>query len=122
MLLDSNIIIYASLPGYGYLQELIRIHAPKVSIVSQIEVLGYHKLTSQELKYFKQFFNSARMIPIDGKVVNTTIRLRQQQKMSLGDAIIAATALEYDLQLITRNTKDFSWIPALRWLNPIDHN
>ena len=121
MLLDSNIIIYASLPRYDYLRELIRKHSPRVSVISHIEVLGFHRLTMEELKYFKQFFSAATMIPLEVGIVKTSIQLRQQQKMSLGDSIIAATALAHDLQLVTRNTKDFSWISELKWLNPIDN-
>lgn len=33
--------------------------------------------------------------------------------MTLGDSIIAATALVKNLELITANTKDFDWIPEL---------
>ena len=35
-------------------------------------------------------------------------------------ALIAATALVYDLELVTRNTKDFKWIPKLSVLNPFE--
>ena len=33
--------------------------------------------------------------------------------MSLGDALIAATALEHGLTLMTRNVRDFAQIPGL---------
>ncbi len=39
--------------------------------------------------------------------------------MSLGDAIIASTALEYKQTLTTRNTDDFKWIEELDLVNPI---
>lgn len=39
--------------------------------------------------------------------------------MSLGDAIIAATALVHDLTLVTRNLDDFRWIAGLRLLDPL---
>lgn len=38
--------------------------------------------------------------------------------MSLGDAIIAATAHLNNLELLTRNTNDFSHIPGLHLVNP----
>ena len=38
------------------------------------------------------------------------IKIKQTKKIKLPDAIIAATALHYDMELITRNTKDFSGI------------
>jgi toxin FitB len=39
--------------------------------------------------------------------------------MSLGDAIIAATALIYNLEIVTRNTADFTGIPNIKLTNPI---
>ena len=39
--------------------------------------------------------------------------------MSAGDALIAATALEFDLEVYTRNVSDFDWIPNLKVFNPI---
>jgi predicted nucleic acid-binding protein len=38
--------------------------------------------------------------------------------VSLGDALIAATALEQGLPLVTRNTDDFKWIAGLQLVNP----
>lgn len=34
-------------------------------------------------------------------------------------AVIAATALVHDLQLLTANTDDFKWISDLRLSNPV---
>ena len=42
----------------------------------------------------------------------------QAVKLKLGDALIAATALVYDLVIVTRNTKDFQNIAGLEYLNP----
>ena len=39
--------------------------------------------------------------------------------MALGDAIIAATALEHKLLLVTANEKDFNWISDIQVYNPI---
>lgn len=119
MLLDSNIIIYAAMPEYKDLRELIARYTPKVSAISQIEVLGYHQLTAEEQKYFGLFFDASTILALNKDIVNRSILLKQQKKISLGDAIIAATALEYNLQLVTRNSKDFAWIDGLRIVNPI---
>jgi predicted nucleic acid-binding protein len=45
--------------------------------------------------------------------VQKTIQLRKVHKINLPDAIIAATALSYDLTLITRNIKDFQNVAGL---------
>ncbi len=55
MLLDSNVIIYAAKPEHEGLRHLIAEHAPAVSAVSYVEVLGYHQLTGQERSYFEAF-------------------------------------------------------------------
>ncbi len=120
MLIDSNIIIYASKPEQTALRELIADKAPFVSAISQIEVLGYHQLTPSEKQYFESFFGVATVLPISDTVVEMAIKLRQSRKIALGDAVIAGSALAYDLTLITRNTKDFKWIADLRLSNPFD--
>jgi hypothetical protein len=48
MLLDSNIIIYAAQLQYPQLREFIAERSPKVSALSYLEVLGYHKLTEPQ--------------------------------------------------------------------------
>lgn len=48
MLLDSNIIIYATKPEYTELRQFIAQHTPAISVISYVEVLGYHKLTPSE--------------------------------------------------------------------------
>ena len=120
MLLDSNIIIYAAKPEHIGLRELIAEKAPSVSAISQIEVLGYHQLTPTEKQGFETFFSASTVLPVSDAVVGTAIKLRQSRKMSLGDSIVAGTALTYDLTLITRNTKDFKWIADLKLFNPFD--
>ncbi|MCA9349486.1 hypothetical protein KC853_00385 [Candidatus Saccharibacteria bacterium] len=49
-----------------------------------------------------------------------SIRLRQRYNLSLGDAIIAATALTYQLQLWTANIKDFQSVEGLNLYNPLE--
>jgi hypothetical protein len=47
MLLDSNIIIYASQPENTQIRQFIGEHDIVVSAISYIEVLGYHRLTEE---------------------------------------------------------------------------
>lgn len=120
MLLDSNIIIYAAQPIYPHVREFIADHAPSVSAISYVEVLGYHRLDAQQRQYFEAFFQVAPVLPISQEVLEQAVILRQQRRMTLGDAIIAGTALAHNLILVTRNLEDFQWIPALTLLNPVD--
>jgi len=117
-LVDSNIIIYASKPEHSTLRDFIAKNAPAVSALSFVEVLGYPRLTDQERVHFEAFFASATILPIDDAVLDEAVRLRQQRRMTLGDALTAATALVHGLTLVTRNTGDFDWIAGLALHNP----
>ena len=118
MLIDSNIIIYAALPGHQAVREFIAEHSPSVSAVSYVEVLGYNRLTEQARQFFEEFFAAAGVLPVSNDVIEQAVRLRQSRRMTLGDALIAGTALAHDLTLVTRNIEDFDWVKNLRLLNP----
>ncbi len=47
------------------------------------------------------------------------VRLRQRRRMSLGDSIVAGTAIINDRTLITHNTEDFHWIEGIKLLDPL---
>lgn len=118
-LADSNIIIRAtSVPGHP-LQDWLLQQLPAISVVTRIEVLGYHRLRPDEEILLRALLSSLDEYPITARTAARGIALRQQQKMSLGDALIAATCLEHGLQLATRNAGDFNWIPGLS-VDPLD--
>ena len=118
MLIDSNIIIYAAMPEHHWLRDFIAEHAPAVSAISYVEVLGYHRLTQHDREYFEDFFAASLIFPISNAVLEQAVRLRQIRRIALGDALVAATALAHNSMLVTRNTDDFDWIENLRLLNP----
>lgn len=119
MLVDSNIIIYAAEANGDKCRDFIRLHSPSVSVISQIEVLGYHKLSDIDKLLLEQIFQTLTPIAITTPIVQETIRLRQMRKMTLGDAVIAATALVHNLTLATHNTKDFTWIGGMNVIDPV---
>jgi toxin FitB len=120
MLIDSNIIIYAAQPEHKQLRQFIAEHSPFVSAVSYVEVLGYHKLTNEERALLEAFFIAAPILDLAQPVLDQAVKLRQLRKMTLGDALIAGTALAHHLTLVTRNSADFTWIAGLTVLNPFE--
>jgi predicted nucleic acid-binding protein len=120
MLLDSNIVIYAVQPRFVSLQQFLAARPSVVSAITKVEVLGFHRITPEDKASFEAFFSATRVLPVDSGIVARAVVLRQVRKMSLGDAIVAATAIEHDLTVVTRNVSDFQWVPGLRVLNPID--
>jgi len=119
-LLDSNIIIYSAKPANNFLREFIVKNNPKISALSYLEVLGYHNLNNNEKKYFEIFFNTSGLLEISKGILDEAVKLRQKQKMTIGDAIIAGTAIKDNLTLVTRNAKDFIRIKELKLFNPFE--
>lgn len=119
MLLDSNIIIYSTLPQHSELRRLVRSEQPVVSIVSFIEVFGFHTIDNDEKVALEEFFQAANILPLTDPIAQRAVSLRQTRRMSLGDSIIAATALIHDLTLITHNVADFQWIDQLVVHDPL---
>jgi predicted nucleic acid-binding protein len=115
MILDSNIVIYSVMPEYGRVLEYLKQHQDQlyVSAVTKLEVLGYHKLDVEEKELFEGFFRSVSILPITSAIIEQAIRLRQQKKMSLGDSLIASTAIQNKQILLTNNEADFINLPDL---------
>jgi len=64
----------------------------------------------------------SRILPLNQAILErwaTISALRQQvgKPIAMADGLIAATAMHYDLTLVTRNTKDFTGID-LKLINP----
>jgi len=118
-LLDSNILIYAAEPGREDLRERILAEPAAVSVATIVEVLGYHLLTREEEADLRALLNELIIFPADLNIAERAVGLRQQRKMGLGDAVIAATALVHDLPLLTRNVDDFKNVAGLRVENPL---
>lgn len=117
-ILDSNIVIYATKPDHAYLLEQLLSRPFSVSMITRLEVLGWHGINDEDQRDLEQFLKAGRILAIDACVVDRAIRLRQLRRMSLGDSLIAATTLEFDYELVTRNTSDFMDVPGLRMIDP----
>jgi len=118
VLLDSNIIIYLGTDKAEIIEKFLFDKILHVSIISKIETFGYHKITDKEKKFLNLIFDKVKVISLDDNIIETAIHLKQKQKITLGDSLIAASALEHKLTLITNNTDDFEGIKGLKLLNP----
>ena len=118
-LMDTNVVIDALgtvMPDKT--KKIIAGLAPVISAVTYMEALGWHKASPQHLAPLRAFMDAATVLPIDQSIVEKTVLVRQQKKILLGDAIIAATALVHNLTLMTRNINDFKNIDGLKTLDP----
>ncbi len=120
VIIDSNIIIYSIEDEYQSLREFLLNYDLQASEISKVEVLGFTKLTNKAKSELEDMFDILTTYSVSSAIINMATQLRQQKKMSLGDAIIASTALVYKLPLMTRNVADFHWIDELEVINPFD--
>ena|SRR6218665_1894249 len=121
-LLDTNVIVdfcNAKLPENAE-NLLLNIGQPKISVIARIELFCRANIPASEKLKLEQFIRLASVYDVFGlNIINETIRIRQQYKTRLPDAIIAATALVHNLALITRNTVDFCEIESLRFYKSV---
>ncbi|TAK89013.1 type II toxin-antitoxin system VapC family toxin [Patescibacteria group bacterium] len=117
ILLDTNVFIYLA---NGTLDpKLIAKTDIAHSSITEIEALGYGAIPANELLLLQSLFDESYGIELSQPVVETAIRLRQAKPMSLGDAIVAASAQVNNLPLWTANTDDFRHIEGLQLVNPL---
>lgn len=117
MLLDTNIVISCK-SGGEWLAAWTNDPAAAMASVTLIESLGYAGISDPEDAVIRKLTSASLICPLDDEIIERAIQLRRRRSMKLGDAIIAATALEYDLPLVTRNTDDFKHIDGLRLIDP----
>lgn len=106
-LLDSNILI-------GFLnenKEVVNWISEKkqkdailaFSVISKIEVLSFAPLTAEQVSNTEKFLNLFRQFNLNDEVVSLSSALRRKANISLGDAMIVATAISYRMILVTND-------------------
>ena len=118
-LIDSNIIIYSALKEFSFLREIFKEENVFVSDISLLEVLGFSSISETQENYFNAIFNLLNTIPISSEIILEAIKLRKKYKLSVGDSIISASAVIFNLELLTNNVADFKKIELIKISNPI---
>ncbi|WP_056928776.1 type II toxin-antitoxin system VapC family toxin [Candidatus Symbiothrix dinenymphae] len=120
ILCDTNIFI-----------EIYRGNTQIASVVEQIKQsddivisdvvraeLFYGAKNKLELQFIHKDLNVFQTLPILPEISTKAVKLVEDyclsHKIDFHDALIASTALFYDIKLYTLNTKDFIFIPELK--------
>lgn len=123
-LIDTNILIYYfdnKIPKNHINKiELILLSSFNISTITKIELLGWNKLNELMKVKISNFLQNATTYYIDDIIEKNTIKLKQNNNVSLPDAVIASTAILNNFTLVTRNTKDFNKIENLNIYNPFE--
>ena len=118
MLIDSDVLVWLTRGHPGAAARLVREPVWHISAVTYIE-LAQGCRNQAELERLKQGLSArdTRIVPVNEAISECAMRLIDLHALGdglqLGDALIAATALEHGLPLLTANVKHFKSINGL---------
>lgn len=77
-----------------------------ISFITEIELISAYSISKEQREMYKEMIALLSVYNLNDKIKQTTITIRNQYKLKIPDAIISATAIVYDLPLLTFD-KDF---------------
>ena len=117
-LLDTNILIYYF---NGEMESSVEnkvstliTESFQISVITKMEFLGF-PFSLAEKKQAIQLIEYATIIKLTDEIVQRVIDIRQERRIKLPDAIIAATAIHHGAILVTRSDEKGSAIAATIW-------
>jgi predicted nucleic acid-binding protein len=119
MLVDTDVLIW-HLRGYPQAtRRLDRLGSLTISAASYLEMLQGLRNKAELAAVQKMMLNRrATMLPLTEAITQRAVELMESLTLShgvqMGDALIAATALEHGLPVLTANVKHFSAVEGLQ--------
>jgi predicted nucleic acid-binding protein len=119
MLVDTDVLIW-HLRGYPQAtRRLDELGALTLSAVSYLEVLQGIRNKTELVAVQKMLHRrAAKLLPVSEAITQRAIALMEAITLShglqMGDALIAATALEHALPVLTANVKHFGAVQGLK--------
>lgn len=101
LVLDTNAVLYFL---GGRLVEPLPEGQYLVSVISEMELLSYPSLQPSEEDRIRAFLSDVIVVNLTREIAETAVRLRRQHGLNLPDAIIAATSLVLDAELLTNDS------------------
>ena len=111
LLLDTNAVLYV-LGGDETLASFLNGKELYLSIISELELLSYKKITQKEIKAITSFLSELTIENISEEIKKATIEIRKSTNLKLPDCIIAATSLTLSIPIISSD-KHLSSVPML---------
>lgn len=111
LLLDTNTVLYL-LVGDETLANFLNGKFLFISVISELELLSFKKLTQKEATTIKTFLSELKIENISEEIKTHTIKIRKSTNLKLPDAIIAATSISLNIPLVTSD-KQISSVEGL---------
>jgi hypothetical protein len=118
MLIDSDVLVWLTRGHQGAAARLKRIGVWRISVVTYMELAQGCRDKAELARVKKALSGSGtQIVPVNEAVCERATRLIDRYALSdglqVGDALIAATALEHGLPLLSANVKHFGAIEGL---------
>lgn len=120
---DTNTVIYYLQQQFPpsaekFIDNVLRNSLPAISAITEIELLCWKTPAKKDVEVLHDFIKDALVFELEKDIKFKTADIRKAYKIKLPDAVIAATAMAYELTLLTRNVRDFKIIKGLNLINP----
>jgi predicted nucleic acid-binding protein len=119
VLIDSDILIDASrgiAQAIQILEEYNRTHILSVSVVTKLELMVGCE-NKEEFRELNTFLERFEIFHLSEAISQKAVELFEEYRLSHGvliaDMLITSTALCYEIELISKNQKDFRFIADL---------
>jgi predicted nucleic acid-binding protein len=109
-LVDTNVLIYA-LEGHPAVSGIIQCSVG-LSVISEMELLGKKGIRPHEIFAIRHLLNDCNIMKLTDEIKDVAIVLKQAYTLKIPDAIVAATAIHWELSLVTADS-DFKNIKEL---------
>ncbi len=114
LLIDTNIALYL-LDGDETIAELLSGQEVYISVISELELLGFQELNEKELLLIEEFLGNCVIVELNQAIKDITIELKRNHKIKLPDAIIGATSIYMNIPLVSAD-KGFEKISKLQFV------
>lgn len=118
MLIDTDVIIW-HMRGYEHARAVILAQKhPSISIVTHMELVQGLR-NKDEQRALHRFLDQKQftVYPISEKISQRALFLMEEWRLShhmlMADALIAATAIDCGLPLLTANVKHYEFLPSI---------
>jgi hypothetical protein len=102
IVLDTNAVLYFMA---GRLIEPLPQANLCISVITEIELLSYPMLKSEDEKQIRQLFNNITIIDLNNSIKESAIHFRRNYRLKLPDALIIATAHFLNARFFTNDVK-----------------
>lgn len=109
-LADTNFLIFTS-QGNPIVEPFLDYNIG-ISFISEMELLGVFSISKVQKSNIQNIINECFVIDMNTEIKKYAIQIKQKYKIKLPDAIITATAIQYNIPFITADA-DFKVVKEL---------